>query len=126
MSTSYFEGKSPYMLMVSKVHQSKLLKISDEEQCLDGLKKLGVPRSVVPSITHVDNSARIQTVNSLRIHSFSNCCLLITQKMGTPLLINTSFNVRGEPIVNTPEDAYKCFLKTNMDVLVLENFIVLK
>lgn len=121
-----FEGKSPYMLMVSKVHQSKLLQISDKEMCLDGLKKLGVPRSVVPSITHVDNSARIQTVNSSSNPFFFKLLSSYHAKTGTPLLINTSFNVRGEPIVNTPEDAYKCFLNTNMDVLVLENFIVLK
>ena len=109
------------MLMVSKVHQSKLLKISDKEQCLDGLKKLGVPRSVVPSITHVDNSARIQTVSSSSNPFFFKLLSAYHAKTGTPLLINTSFNVRGEPIVNTPLDAFNCFMGTDLDKLVIGN-----
>jgi len=90
---------------------------------LDKLKQL---RSVVPAITHVDNSARVQTVDERRNPRFYGIIKKFKERTGSPVLINTSFNVRGEPIVRNSEDAYRCFMHTNMDVLVLENFVLLK
>jgi carbamoyltransferase len=112
---------SPYMLLVAPVKQDKRLEI---DQAATGLDKLHQKRSVVPAITHVDCSARVQTVDSERYPRFSGILTAFKEKTGCPMLINTSFNVRGEPIVNTPEDAYRCFLGTNMDVLVVDNFVL--
>jgi carbamoyltransferase len=124
----YFEMRpnedSPYMLMVAPVRKEKLLRY--DEGGLRGLDKLKEVRSVVPAITHVDNSARVQTIDAERHPRFYRILRAFKAKTGSPILINTSFNVRGEPIVNTPEDAYRCFMHTNMDVLVLENCILLK
>ena len=114
---------SPYMLLVAPVKQDKRLEI---DQAATGLDKLHQKRSVVPAITHVDCSARVQTVDSERHPRFSGILTAFKEKTGCPMLINTSFNVRGEPIVNTPEDAYRCFLGTNMDVLVVDNFVLKK
>ena len=118
------DGESPYMLLVADVIESQRLPVPAEAGALWGIDKLNVPRSTVPSITHVDFSARIQTVrpevNGLYyefVHAFN-------RRTGCPVIVNTSFNVRGEPIVCTPEDAYRCFQRTHMDVLVLENFII--
>ncbi|MBW1883755.1 MAG: hypothetical protein JRJ58_09525, partial [Deltaproteobacteria bacterium] len=124
----YFEMKpteeSPYMLLVAPVKDSKLLATEDRgEKGLDKLKQL---RSVVPAITHVDNSARVQTIDERRNPRFYGIIKKFKERTGSPVLINTSFNVRGEPIVRNSEDAYRCFMHTNMDVLVLENFILLK
>ena len=115
---------SPYMLLVAPVKGSKLLETEDRgEKGLDKLKQL---RSVVPAITHVDNSARVQTVDQRRSPRFYGIITKFKQRTGSPVLINTSFNVRGEPIVRTSEDAYRCFMHTNMDALVLENYVLLK
>jgi carbamoyltransferase len=124
----YFEMRpnedSPYMLLVAPVAKSKL--IETESSDAKGLDKLKDRRSVVPAITHVDNSARVQTIDSERHPRFYKILKAFKEKTGSPVLINTSFNVRGEPIVCTPEDAYRCFMHTNMDVLVLESYVLLK
>jgi carbamoyltransferase len=114
---------SPYMLLVAPVKQDKRLPIDEDAT---GLEKLHQLRSVVPAITHVDYSARVQTVDRERFPRFAGILEAFKAKTGCPVLINTSFNVRGEPIVNTPQDAYRCFLNTNMDVLVIDNFVLEK
>ncbi|HXC49861.1 MAG TPA: carbamoyltransferase [Candidatus Limnocylindrales bacterium] len=118
--------ESPYMLLVAPVQESQRLSVNGEASNLKGIEKLKVPRSVVPAITHVDYSARVQTVDAARHGRYRTLIEKFDQKTGCPMLINTSFNVRGEPIVCTPADAYRCFLATNMDVLVLEDFVLLK
>ena len=118
------EGPSPYMLIVAPVKESKRTLMSDEQVKLFGIDKLNVPRSEIPAVTHVDYSARLQTVHPETNPRFYNLLDAFEQKTGCPLLVNTSFNVRGEPIVNTPEDAYRCFMRTEMDFLVLENFLI--
>ncbi|HKC52179.1 MAG TPA: carbamoyltransferase [Myxococcota bacterium] len=115
---------SPYMLLVAPVREEKRLPIESRGE--KGLDKLKQVRSVVPAITHVDNSARVQTIDAERNPRFHRILTAFKRKTGSPVVINTSFNVRGEPIVNTPEDSYRCFMHTNMDVLVLENFVLLK
>ncbi len=117
---------SPYMLLVAPVNESKRRRMNGEEVGLQGIEKLKVPRSDVPAITHVDYSARVQTVDRLRHGRYRRLLEKFEQETGCPILINTSFNVRGEPIVCTPEDAYRCFMATNMDVLVLERVVLLK
>jgi carbamoyltransferase len=114
---------SPYMLLVAPVKEEKRLP-TDENAT--GLAKLHQKRSVVPAITHVDHSARVQTVDPERHPRFARILQSFKEKTGCPVLINTSFNVRGEPIVNTPQDAYHCFMGTNMDVLVIDNFLLKK
>jgi len=91
-----------------------------------GIEKLNVPRSTVPAITHVDYSARIQTVRHETSPLYYDIIAAFYARTGCPVIINTSFNVRGEPIVCSPEDAYRCFMRSDMDVLVLENFILAK
>ena len=118
------EGPSPYMLIVAPVKESKRTLMSDEQAKLFGIDKLNVPRSEIPAVTHVDYSARLQTVHPETNSRFYNLLDAFEQKTGCPVLVNTSFNVRGEPIVNTPEDAYRCFMRTEMDFLVLENFLI--
>lgn len=118
------EGPSPYMLIVAPVKASKRTLMSDEQAKLFGIDKLNVPRSEIPAVTHVDYSARLQTVHPETNPRFYNLLDTFEQKTGCPVLVNTSFNVRGEPIVNTPEDAYRCFMRTEMDFLVLENFLI--
>lgn len=124
----YFEMRpneeSPYMLLVASVRQDK--RLDSVGRSLQGLDKLKAKRSVVPAITHVDYSARVQTVDSERHPRLHKLMTAFKQKTGCPVIINTSFNIRGEPIVCSPEDAYRCFLATNMDVLVLENQILYK
>jgi len=115
---------SPYMLLVAGVQESK--RLNSFPTSLKGLDKLKARRSVVPAITHVDYSARVQTVDRERHPRLHNLMTAFKQKTGCPVIINTSFNIRGEPIVCSPEDAYRCFLATNMDVLVLENQILYK
>ena len=114
---------SPYMLLVAPVKDDKRLEV---DGAATGLDKLQQKRSVVPAITHVDYSARVQTVDSDRHPRFAGILKAFHEKTGCPVVINTSFNVRGEPIVNTPEDAYRCFMGTNMDVLVIDNFVLKK
>jgi len=113
---------SPYMLLVAPLREDK--RVDSQRSSVKGLDKLKVRRSVVPAITHVDYSARVQTVDSERHPRLHKLMTAFKQKTGCPVIINTSFNIRGEPIVCSPEDAYRCFLATNMDVLVLENQIL--
>jgi len=115
---------SPYMLLVADVLKSRRLPEAEGTKALWGIEKLNVPRSTVPSITHVDYSARIQTVRPEVNGLYYEIINAFYQRTGCPVIVNTSFNVRGEPIVCTPEDAYRCFTRTHMDVLVLENFII--
>lgn len=115
---------SPYMLMVAPIADNKKIAIDDTN--LTGLKKLKVPRSQIPAVTHVDGSSRIQTVHKETNPHFYALLDAFEKKSQCPVLVNTSFNVRGEPIVNTPEDAYRCFMRTDMDYLVLENQLLSK
>ncbi len=120
------EQDSPYMLLVASLQKDKRLQPSTPLESLKGLDKLKVKRSVVPAITHVDYSARIQTVDTER-HPKLHCLMRrFKEKTGCPVIINTSFNIRGEPIVCSPEHAYRCFMATNMDVLVMENQLLYK
>ena len=117
---------SPYMLIVANVKPEKRLEMTEEETSLFGIDKLNIPRSTVPAITHVDYSARIQTVHKDTNPKYHALISKFKEKTGYPLLINTSFNVRGEPIVCTPLDAFKCFMGTQMDVLAIGNHILFK
>ena len=117
---------SPYMLLVADVVESRRIQMTAEQQALWGIEKLNVPRSEIPAVTHVDYSARVQTVRRDTNPVFYDIMAAFEARTGCPVIVNTSFNVRGEPIVCTPEDAYRCFMRTDMDVLVLENFILLK
>jgi carbamoyltransferase len=119
-----FDGDSPYMLLVDEVAQDKRLPMPADAAALWGIDKLHVPRSAVPAVTHVDYSARIQTVRPETNGLYYDIIQAFYERTGCPVIVNTSFNVRGEPIVCTPEDAVRCFRRTNMDVLVLENFIL--
>ncbi|HUU16649.1 MAG TPA: carbamoyltransferase [Sedimentisphaerales bacterium] len=120
------EEDSPYMLLVASIQQEKRLTPDVPIESLKGLEKLKSKRSVVPAITHVDYSARIQTVDSQRHPKLHRLMSLFKEKTGCPVIINTSFNIRGEPIVCSPEHAYRCFMATNMDVLVMENQLLYK
>ncbi len=124
----YFEldRPSPYMLLVAPVKQELRLRPPEQSQRLFGIDRLKVPRSQLPAITHVDYSARIQTVHEHTNPRFHALLKSFDQLTGCPVLVNTSFNVRGEPIVCTPEDAYRCFMRTEMDYLVIENFLLYK
>ena len=117
---------SPYMLLVSNINNNNKIEMSEEDKKLFGIEKLNIKRSNIPAVTHVDYSARIQTVHKETNKKFYELIKKFEEKTNCPVLINTSFNVRGEPIVNTPEDAFKCFMGTNLDVLVIENFILYK
>ena len=120
------EGPSPYMLIVAPVKEDKRMPMTENQESLFGVDKLNIARSKIPAVTHVDYSARIQTVHPETNPMFYNLLHEFEAKTGCPILINTSFNVRGEPIVCTPEDAYRCFMRTGMDYLVLENVILKK
>jgi carbamoyltransferase len=120
------EQESPYMLLVAYLHKDKRLPAHEQTEPLKGLDKLKVKRSVVPAVTHVDYSARIQTVDEERHPRLHRLMRQFKDKTGCPVIINTSFNIRGEPIVCSPADAYRCFMATNMDVLVLENQLLYK
>jgi len=124
----YFEHKveSPYMLMVAPIQEDKRIDTAEQEKSLFGIDKLLVPRSQLPAITHVDYSARIQTVHKETNPKYHALLTAFDKKTGCPVIVNTSFNVRGEPIVHTPEDAYRCFMRTEMDYLVVENFLMAK
>ncbi|MGI9305511.1 MAG: carbamoyltransferase family protein [Gammaproteobacteria bacterium] len=117
---------SPYMLVVAPVKEELRLEMTDEQKKLFGIEKLNVPRSQIPAITHVDYSARIQTVHEETNPRYHALLKSFEEETGCSVLVNTSFNVRGEPIVCTPEDAYRCFMRTEMDYLVLENFLLTK
>jgi carbamoyltransferase len=118
------DTESPYMLIVADVKKERLRELSDEEKAAQGFDKLKVIRSDLPAITHVDNSARIQTVDKADNPRYHGLIQKFYEKTGCPVVINTSFNVRGEPIVCTPEEAYTCFMRTNMDFLVLGGFVL--
>ncbi|SVE64999.1 uncharacterized protein METZ01_LOCUS517853, partial [marine metagenome] len=115
---------SPYMLLVAPVRKDKRIDVPGEQKKLFGIDLLNIPRSQIPAITHVDYSARIQTVHKETNPRYYNLIDEFDKETGCPLIINTSFNVRGEPIVCRPEEAYRCFMRTEMDILVLENFIL--
>jgi carbamoyltransferase len=126
----YFEMRpreqSPYMLLVAPVHSAHRRKLNGETNAFKGLDKLKIHRSAVPAITHVDYSARVQTVDAVRHGRYYKLISKFRDKTGCPVLINTSFNVRGEPIVGSPADAYRCFMATNIDALVIEDFVLQK
>ncbi|MEJ2078753.1 MAG: carbamoyltransferase [Acidobacteriota bacterium] len=117
---------SPYMLLVADVRSAKRTECLDQLTRAPGFSKLAIPRSVIPAVTHVDFSARVQTVDAQRHGRFYRLLKTFEEITGSPVLINTSFNVRGEPIVCTPSDAYRCFMATDMDVLVIEDCLLLK
>jgi carbamoyltransferase len=118
------ETDSPYMLLVAPVHEKRRVPINGHQP--RGLDKAKVVRSQIPAVTHVDYSARVQTVDRKRHGRFYDLVKTVERTADCPVIINTSFNVRGEPIVNTPQQAYRCFMATNMDVLVLEHAVLLK
>ena len=120
------ESESPYMLLTAAVVESRRRQITAEEQELFGLQKLLSVRSSIPAVTHVDYSARVQTVTADHQPMYYRMIKQFAEKSGCPVIINTSFNVRGEPIVATPADAYTCFMRTNMDYLLVGNFLLEK
>jgi len=117
---------SPYMMLVADVASDRLRKMTDEEEALWGIEKLNVVRSEIPAVTHVDNSARIQTVRRDTNPMYWEIIDAARRKTGCPVIVNTSFNVRGEPIVCSIEDSYRCFMRTEMDALVLETCVLEK
>lgn len=127
-ASEYFnlDCESPYMQLVATVAEDKRLPIPPEKQCLWGIEQLNVQRSSIPAVTHVDYSARVQTVDPDRHGLFYTMMDQFYQKTGCPVIVNTSFNVRGEPIVCTPDDAYRCFMFTHIDALVMGNHLLLK
>jgi carbamoyltransferase len=122
----YFDldAESPYMLLVSPVKEERRLPMTDEQKQLFGIEKLNIPRSDIPAITHVDYSARVQTVSRERSPDYFDLISKFEEHTGCPMVVNTSFNVRGEPIVCTPEDAYVCFMRTDMDYLVVDSYLL--
>ena len=115
---------SPYMLLVADINLNKQIQMSDEQKKLFGIDKLNIKRSEIPAVTHVDYSARIQTVDKKNNKYYYDLISKFKEKTGCPIIVNTSFNVRGEPIVNTPTDAFKCFMGTELDYLVIGNCIL--
>lgn len=126
--TDYFEldTDSPYMLLVAPVAEHRRVALKADQEKLFGIDLLNVPKSDIPAVTHVDYSARVQTVTAETNPRYYQLLQAFEKRTGCGVLINTSFNVRGEPIVHTPEDAFRCFMRTEMDVLVLENCVLLK
>ena len=120
------ETDSPYMLLVADVQNDKRRAMTEEEEALFGIDKLNVSRSSVPAITHVDYSARIQTVHADTNPKYHALISKFKEMTGCPLVVNTSFNVRGEPIICSPTDAFKCFMGTELDILAIGNFIMRK
>ena len=121
-----YDGNSPYMLLVANVKGDKRLEMTENQKGLFGIEKLNVPRSSVPAITHVDYSARIQTVHADTNPKYHALITRFNEITGCPVVVNTSFNVRGEPIVCSPEDAFKCFMGTELDVLAIGSYLLLK
>jgi carbamoyltransferase len=115
---------SPYMMLVADVVPERRREMSEDEKALFGISKLNIKRSEIPAVTHVDYSARIQTVRHDTNPLYWDIIEAFRQKTGCPVVVNTSFNVRGEPIVCTPEDSYRCFMRTEMDYLVLETCVL--
>jgi carbamoyltransferase len=120
------DAESPYMLLVADIAERRRRTMTEEEQALFGIEKLNVPRSEIPAVTHVDYSARIQTVHAETNPRFHALLSAFKHKTGCPVVVNTSFNVRGEPIVRTPEEAFRCFMGTELDVLVVGNLYLQK
>jgi carbamoyltransferase len=117
---------SPYMLLVSEINKDKKIDMTDSDKKLFGIEKLNIKRSAIPAVTHVDYSARIQTVHKETNQRYHDLITEFKKITGCPVLVNTSFNVRGEPIVCSVDDAFNCFMGTNLDILVIENFILFK
>ena len=124
--SNYFDidKESPYMLLVANVKKELQREMSIEEKKLFGIAKLNVVRSAIPAVTHIDYSARIQTVSRENNQLYYDMIKKFDEKYGCPVIINTSFNVRGEPIVCTPQEAYVCFMRTEMDYLIMGNFLL--
>ena len=124
--SEYFDidRPSPYMLLVAEVNKEKQSAMSKEQESYFGLDKLNVSRSEIPAVTHVDYSARIQSVNKETNPRYHELLTKFKEKYGCPVIVNTSFNVRGEPIVCTLDDAYTCFMRTEMDYLLLGNYLL--
>ncbi len=120
------DADSPYMLLVANAKEERRRRMSEAEQALFGIDKLNVPRSEIPAITHVDYSARVQTVHRETNPRFHALLTAFKTRTGCPVLVNTSFNVRGEPIVCTPEDAFRCFMATELDLLAVGNCLLRK
>ena len=116
--------QSPYMLLVANIRPERRIEMTNNQKNLFGIDKLNIKRSEIPAVTHVDYSARIQTVNKYSNKRYYDLISKFKEKTGCPVLINTSFNVRGEPIVNTPTDAFNCFMGTDLDYLVIGNCIL--
>ena len=127
-ASEWFEldADSPYMLLVADVVESRRIPMTDEQKSLFGIEKLNIPRSEIPAVTHVDYSARIQTVHRETNPKYHSLISLFKQETGCPVLVNTSFNVRGEPIVCTPEDAFRCFMGTEIETLAAGNCFLVK
>jgi len=115
---------SPYMLLVADINSEKQIKMTDEEKKLFGIDKLNIKRSEIPAVTHVDYSARIQTVDKNFNKRYYDLISKFKEKTGCPVIVNTSFNVRGEPIVNSPTDAFNCFMGTELDYLIIGDCIL--
>lgn len=126
--SDYFDldSDSPYMLLVAPVKEKRRTPTTQPDKKLWGIELLNVPRSDIPAVTHLDYSARVQTVHKETNPRYHKLFRAFEAKTGCAVLVNTSFNVRGEPIVCTPEDAYRCFMRTEMDLLVLENCVLVK
>ncbi len=120
------DRESPYMLMVADVREERRIAMTEEQKALFGIEKLNVPRSDIPAVTHVDYSARLQTVHRETNPRFHALISAFKERTGCPILVNTSFNVRGEPIVCTPEDAFHCFMGTELDMLAVGNCLLRK
>jgi carbamoyltransferase len=120
------DADSPYMLLVAPVQEHLRIALTENEENLFGIEKLNVPRSTIPAVTHVDYSARVQTVRREDHPLYYDLIAAFGRLTGYPILVNTSFNVRGEPLVCTPEQAYTCFMRTEMDCLVLEDYVLIK
>jgi len=127
-ASDYFEldRPSPYMLLVAGLQKNKRIAMSGDQEQMFGIEKLHVARSEIPAVTHVDYSARVQTVHQETNPGYWALLREFEKLTNCPVLVNTSFNVRGEPIVCTPEDAYRCFMRTEMDYLALGNFVLAK
>ena len=127
-AAEYFEldAASPYMLIVAPVHPKLRIEMTEEQNQLFGIEKLNVARSEIAAITQVDYSARVQTVHETTNPKYHHLLTEFEKRTGCAVLVNTSFDVRGEPIVCTPEDAYRCFMRTEMDYLVLEDSVLAK
>ena len=118
--------ESPYMLQVGNIKKDKMIKIKEKDKNLFGIDLLNIERSTVPAVTHVDYSARIQTVSKDTNPKYYKLLSEFNEKTNCPIIINTSFNIRGEPIVNSPLDAFNCFMGTDLDTLIIGNFYLEK